>query len=290
MRRDLCSITLFAALFLTACGVPNDMETLEADEATIESESTGALTLGATWAAPIYYVAEVTRELEGGSQPVFRLFREFRPVTYTGNTIRDAVNAMLQLPPNDPDYASIWARDAKVRSVVLSGDLATVDLTRAAARANAGSELADLSVQQLVHTVTAAHTSVKRVLLTIDGRPVPTLWGSVSWVGPKSRQPRVSVISPVWALTPENNAMTARTFTLSGFASVFEASVSWELRKGTRIINSGFTNASVGAPETGSFSVNVVAPAAGEYVVHAFTTSAMNGKVEYLDTKAITVR
>jgi hypothetical protein len=254
------------------------METLEADEATIESESTGALTLGATWAAPIYYVAEVTRELEGGSQPVFRLFREFRPVTYTGNTIRD------------PDYASIWARDAKVRSVVLSGDLATVDLTRAAARANAGSELADLSVQQLVHTVTAAHTSVKRVLLTIDGRPVPTLWGSVSWVGPKSRQPRVSVISPVWALTPENNAMTARTFTLSGFASVFEASVSWELRKGTRIINSGFTNASVGAPETGSFSVNVVAPAAGEYVVHAFTTSAMNGKVEYLDTKAITVR
>ncbi|HLZ38252.1 MAG TPA: Gmad2 immunoglobulin-like domain-containing protein [Mycobacteriales bacterium] len=223
-----------------------------------------------------------------------RLYREFhsRPATasMTAPVIRDAVDAMLHDKPHDPDYQSLWPRDTQVRGVRVSGDAATVDLSGAAKRGNAGAESEAMSLQQLVYTVTGAAPAVKRVRLLVDGAPVESLWGHMG-VGTQAltRAPQTDALGPVWLESPAQGATTGRTMRLAGQATVFEATVSWEILRGDSVVKRGFTNATVGAPGRGPFQTTVTLPP-GTYLARAFESSAKDGKPMFVDDKEFTVR
>ncbi len=58
---------------------------------------------------------------------------------------------------------------------------------------------------------------------------------------------------------------------------MFEATVSWQLLKGSAVVKEGHATASVGAPLRGTFSFSLGSLASGDYTVRVFEVSAENG-------------
>lgn len=96
----------------------------------------------------------------------------------------------------------------------------------------------------------------------------------------------------LWIDTPARGASlrAAQPVVVRGQAVAFEANVEWELRRGTVVVDSGFTTASAGAPARGTFTVDLGRLDAGSYTFRAFTTSAKDGSVFAERTVTFTVR
>lgn len=241
-------------------------------------------------AVAVYYLADT-----GATGP--RLYREFHLRPATSAVVRDAVDAMLHEAPYDADYRSPWPRDTRILGVAVAGDLATVNLSHEALRGSAGSAFEVASLQQLVWTVTGAAPAVQqvRVLIegrssgTVDGREIADFWGAGGLATqPLRRGPQGEVLGPVWILAPATGATVGADLTISGIESVFEGTVSWEVRSGSTLVKRGFVTG-VGAPGRGTWSAHVrLAP--GSYVVRAWEASAKDGSVTFLDDKAFRVR
>ena len=233
-------------------------------------------------AVALYYLRDT-----GRTGP--RLYREFHSLPVSADDpVGDAVEAMLTEEPDDGDYTSLWADGTSVHSVTVDGTTATVDLSAEAKQSGGGSAFEQATLQQLVHTVTAADTSVRSVRLLVDGAPVETLWGAADASEPMSRGPAAEVLGPVWLLTPTEGGSIARGATFGGEASVFEATVSWAWVQGDTVVAEGFSTAAEGAPGRGAWEATVDVPP-GDYELRAFESSAEDGSVTFLDTKRVTV-
>jgi len=233
-----------------------------------------------------------------------RLQREFRQVPRSSTPVHAAVDGMLHLAPLDRDYSSLWPKSTRILGIDIEGELATVDLSADAAKGNAGAAFEETSLQQLVHTVTAASPRIKRVQLHIDGRPRESLWGHASADKPMSRGSHIDVLAPISISTPNEGSTVGATFTVSGTATVFEANVLWRVTRGCPadvtcvgekpVYRSGFVTASAGAPARGTWSFEVTVPdevfeTAGFVEITAFESSAEDGREIYADTKVVSV-
>jgi hypothetical protein len=235
-----------------------------------------------TEARAVYYLQDV--EPTGP-----RLYREFHARPTTDDPVRDAVEAMLTVPPQDPDYASLWPSATEVRDVRVEGDLATVDLSQQVVdEGSAGASFEAVSIQQLVHTVTAADTSVRRVQLLVEGERRETLWGHVDVREPVERAPQQDVLGPIWVIEPAEGGSVARGGQVSGVATVYEATVSWQWLQDGRVVAEGFSTATEGAPGRGEWSAPVDVPP-GDYELRAFSESAEDGRPMFPETKSVTV-
>jgi hypothetical protein len=234
---------------------------------------------------PVYYL--------GGGTPRTVLYREFRSVPRSAGVVKAAVEAMLHLAPQDTDYRSVWPVSTQVRGISVSGNVATVDLSANARTASAGASVEQASLQQLVHTVTAAAPSITGVRLRFDGQTKETLWGHVDTRGTLTRRASTDTLAPIWVVEPAHLSRVGRTFTVKGTATVFEATVQWKVtRPGSdAVLKSGFVTATKGAPERGDFTVSVTLPAGttGDVVFTAWESSAQDGSVLWPDSKTYRV-
>jgi hypothetical protein len=215
-----------------------------------------------------------------------RLYREFVRRPAAADPVRDALELMLAGQPDDPDYTSLWADGTSLRGVARDGTTARVDLSAQATQSGGGSAFEAMTLQQLVHTVTAADPSLRAVRLLVEGEPVETLWGSADASQPLTRAPAAEVLAPVWLDVPEGGTVEG---TFGGTAMVFEATVSWDLRQGDRVVREGFSTATVGGPGRGEWSAELDVPP-GDYLLRAWESSAQDGSVTWLDTKRVTIR
>jgi spore germination protein GerM len=239
-------------------------------------------TSATTMRVPVYYL--------GGSDRVV-LYREFRSVPRSTAVVRSAVDAMLHLTPLDTDYRSLWPRATTVLGVSVSGTTATVDLSKDARGVTTTAASEQASLQQLVYTVTGAAPSVTAVRLHVGGATPATLWGHVDTTKPLARADQSQTLGPVWVLEPVHHATVHRTFTVTGTASVFEATVSWSVTKAGKTLASGAENATAGGPARGTYSVTVTLPSgtSGDVVFTAWEASAEDGRVTFADTKTYRV-
>ncbi|KWX00101.1 hypothetical protein TH66_14315 [Carbonactinospora thermoautotrophica] len=234
---------------------------------------------GAPITVPVYYVGEAPP-----AGP--RLYREFRRVPEYRGPITTAVRAMLSERPLDPDYRSYWPPGTRVRSVTRVGDTVTVDLSREAA--GLGSAQAEISLQQLAYTVSAAARSAHlRIRLLVDGLPARMSGlGSADTV--KRADPN-QVQAAVWITSPQEGDTVGRTVRLEGVANTFEANVRIQVLAGDRVVTDTYTTATAGTGAFGIWAKEIELPP-GTYVVKAFEESAEDGSDLWPDTKRITVR
>lgn len=296
MSRRLFAATV-AALALTACGndatsptatdspAPSGSATLTPPPTSSTVSPTASPTPVGNMRVPVYYL--------GGTEDRPVLFREFRSVPKSTGIVKAAVEAMLTLQPLDSDYYSLWPSATKVLGVSTSGTVATVDLSGSARSVTTSRKNEVASLQQLVHTVTAAAPAIKSVRLRFDGASKPTLWGRVDTTGALTRAAQSTTLAPIWVVEPVHNAKVTRTFTVKGTATVFEATVSWAVTRpgsSTQLAH-GFVTASNGAPARGDFTVSVSLPAGttGDVVFTAWESSAEDGSVTHPDSKTYRV-
>jgi len=235
-----------------------------------------------TYPVWVYYV-------DKRKDPQQLLFRETTSWTSSPQHtfVKDAVNAMLAAPALDPDYTSYWPAGTTLLSANIVGDTtAVIDLSSEAANGPTGEGA--ISAQQLLYTIIAAAPKIDGLELRIAGAPVTALWGT----------PMPTVISPtpswqvwghVWITAPAANATVASSVVIKGEATVFEGTVTWQLRSNGGTLKTGSVTADAGAPSRGLWSVTLEGLAPGKYAFRAYETSAKDGSVTFLDDKMFTV-
>lgn len=276
---------LAAVLLLAGCGSDDpDVQSAPSPAASATSEPaapspTAGPTAGSASARAVYWLGSAA-DPRGP-----RLYREFVQRPDVDDPVRDAVELMLTGEPADPDYTSLWADGTTVRDVTRDGDTAVVDLSEQARTNGGGSAFEAMSLQQLVHTVTAADPSLTGVRLLVEGEPVETLWGATDARQAVRRAPAAETLGPVWIDLQEGAVLAEPSF--GGTATVFEATVSWQLRQGDTVVTEGFSTATTGAPERGEWQATADVPP-GDYELWAFESSAQDGSITWLDTKSVT--
>jgi hypothetical protein len=200
-----------------------------------------------------------------------RLYREFR-ASAAADPVEGAV-AGLAVAPSDPDYRSPWL--GLPARVSRSGTTATVTFDRAPALTWASAQLA---AQQVVYTVTAADPRIRAVRVVAPGLPATAT----------ARAAASGVLAPVWLLDPLDGGTAGSRLTVSGTASVVEATVGVEVRRGGEVLARTTATASAGAPGRGEWTATLSVPP-GSYVVAAFERSATSGAEVAVDTKRVTV-
>jgi hypothetical protein len=111
-------------------------------------------------------------------------------------------------------------------------------------------------------------------------------------VGGRSGLTRADVVAfvPVILIEqPTAGSSVPPTFTVSGTASVFEATLVVELRRNGAVLSKQTVTASEGAPARGTFSVTVRAPSPGPATVVAYAPSAEDGTPQHEQQVAVTV-
>ncbi len=153
---------------------------------------------------------------------------------------------------------------------------------------------AKLAVQALVYTVQGALQSRAPVQVVGEpGGPAVPMFG-VDTDGGVANADQLDVLALVSVTSPESGAEVSGTFTASGVASSFEATVPWEVRdsSGTVVLD-GFSTAEGWMdrlyPWQSEVDVSGLAP--GEYTFAAMTDdpSGGEGPGPFEDTKVISV-
>jgi Immunoglobulin-like domain of bacterial spore germination/Sporulation and spore germination len=222
----------------------------------------------------VYYV------MDDGQSP--RLYREQRPNPGM-DPVMAALTTMVTEPPLDIDYGSLWPKGTRLLDESVSGDTATVDLSKFPAL---GAEAEKLAVQELVYTVTANDTSVKKVKLLVDGTAPQS--GHNDWSKPVARAPMMDVQGWIWLLAPTEGASTSSPVAIQGYGTAFEGTISWEVTKDGSKVAEGTTQGGSNG-EFGDFS-DTVELDPGTYEIRAFESSAEDGSAIHVDTKMFTVK
>jgi hypothetical protein len=221
---------------------------------------------------PVYFAASY-----GGAT---RLYREYHPFGgWIGDketsAVSNALNEMLA-GPTDPDYRALWSRPAAAGGpdVTIDGSSAHVTMPSAPAGPVA------VAIQEIVYTVTGADPAIRSVSVSYPGGAA----------GPVGRTSAIDVLGPVWVTSPQQNAVVDSPVLVSGYASVFEATVTWQvtLPDGTPVTH-GNVVATISAPSRGTWSFRVPLPQ-GHYVIRAFAVSPKDGSATWPDTKSFTVK
>lgn len=149
-------------------------------------------------------------------------------------------------------------------AVRIASGTATVDLAQAPAE----------QVAEIVYTLTQFST-VQRV--DVAGRSGLT------------RDDLAAYEPPILVEAPADGASVPLTFTVSGTASVFEATLVVELRRDGTVLSKQTVTASEGAPGRGTFSTTVHAPSSGAATIAAYAPSAADGTPQHEQDVAVTV-
>lgn len=269
----------------TLPATPTSPEPSESDapsESPPTSAPPSATETGSSTPAPAQDVSVYVYYLhDDGSGP--RLYREQHsaPQVREGK-VATAVTEMFGDRAADPDYSSAWPAGTKVLDYARSGDTATVDLSDFP---SAGGETEDRSVQQLVYTVTANDTSVKRVRLLVDGETPPS--GHADWSAPVARAPLLDVQGWIWILEPRQGRGYGSPVDVTVYGTAFEGNVILKVFEGKQEVAADFVTTAMGEFREASTAFQL---GSGTYTVRAYDENAENGELIERDSKTFTVR
>ena len=132
----------------------------------------------------------------------------------------------------------------------------------------------DAQVAEIVYTLTQ-FSSVQRV--DVAGRTGLT------------RADVAAFVPPILVEKPASGATVPETFTISGTASVFEATLVVEVRRAGKVLSRQTVTASEGAPARGSFSATVHA-LGGSVTLAVYSPSAADGSHQHEQDLELKVR
>jgi spore germination protein GerM len=244
--------------------------------------TTGPTTL-TTARVPIYYL--------GAND---KLYREYHLITVGDGSpaakVKAAITQMLDgRTAYDHDYSSQWPASASVRSVSITGGVATVDLHGATVNGfdPQGNKAA---LQQLIWTATA-FTGGTGVKLLFDGQPRTTLWASqLPVAGVLHRAAAVDTLAPVWVIDPQAGSVVGPSFSIHVAGIVFEGTIQVRvLTSAGKLVVQKTVQLTVGAPAQGTGGFSMSLPP-GTYMVEAYEVSLKDGSIVGLDGHTFSVR
>jgi Immunoglobulin-like domain of bacterial spore germination len=182
----------------------------------------GPTTSEATRVTALYFV--------GDTPTGPRLYREWQLMS--GGPLA-ALQAITEAQgPDDPDYTTVWPK-GEFTSVSIDGDSINVGVdVKHLARPGFTRAERGLFMQQVVYTVQAAVGQTLPV--EFSDYPFADAPGSTTIsIGSIGRAPENEVLSPVSISDPAEGTRVSGSFVARGRANSFEATVPWQIRRGT---------------------------------------------------------
>ncbi|WP_392545220.1 Gmad2 immunoglobulin-like domain-containing protein [Oryzobacter telluris] len=244
---------------------------------------------GSLAALPVYYLAPV-----GDDGRVARLYREWLTATGVSKDATEQVRAraavglaMTAVPAGTDGYLRTWEGVSLEDVAVTTGGI-TITLSGPGTTAFPA-DTERVSVQQLVWTAQAAvgrgTLPVRFVLADGSTRIFGTLPVDRAYNRPASRDLYYEDLAPIWVTSPtRGQVLRAGPVTVEGEASVFEATVSWQLLRDGAVVDEGHVMASIGAPGRGTYAVPLGTLAPGSYAVRVYEVSAQDGTTVSAET------
>jgi hypothetical protein len=250
----LAATTALTAAMLAGCGdgddkaedpdpVDSSTSSGPTDEPTGEPTASGSSSPtdepAETATVPAYFVGETPQGP--------RLFREFRKVEID-NPLEEAAALVTAGDVLDGDYRTLFTSNA-IDSISFSAGAGAIVVQLVddswAARPDAMTKRdARFAVQQLVYTLQGVQQTRSPVLFQVDADPA-TVFG-IDTSGGVTAAPELDVLALVNVTAPEEGSTVSGSFTASGVASSFEATVPWEIRQGNDlgpVVKQGFSTA-----------------------------------------------
>lgn len=228
---------------------------------------------GGTVTVPVYFVADTPQGP--------RLFREFRQVG-ADNPLEEAAALLTAGDALDPDYRTLFPGGAFESVTESDGAGALVaqvadDGWNTPAPGMSRWE-AKLAVQSLVYTLQGVAQRRLPVLVQLGADPVP-LFG-VGTEGGVRNAPPLNVLGLVSITSPEQGGSVSGTFTASGVASSFEATVPWQITQDGDVVMDGFATAEGWMDKLYPWEtqVDVSSLSAGTYTFVAMTDDPSGGE------------
>ena len=228
------------------------------------------------------------------------LHREFRDNPGTENPITTALRTMMTAKPLDHDFFTPWQEPSDLATSISGKNVVTVDVSRDAFNSNLDAGMAQLAVQQLVYTATAAAASSGlidsgqqiQVVILVDGHKDFMAFGQVKLGAPMVRD--ASKVAPVWIIDPQEDlTLASGPVKFNGRATVEGAKLKWQIFReavsGEKAlyVDGGTTASSVpGQGGTFSFTVSL---GTGRYELRV-TLPAQAGESASTDTRSFNVR
>lgn len=172
-----------------------------------------------------------------------RLFREFQRAEDSGPG--QSGLALLMAGPLDPDYRSLWPDGAFASLGEPQGGQVDVTLADASygTRPDGMSRAeARMAVDQVIYTLQAGFQERLAVQFRIGDNPTARVYG-VPTSEPLANGPMLETLALVSVTSPEEGSTVSGSFTASGVASSFEATVPWEIRRDGQVVDRGFSTA-----------------------------------------------
>jgi hypothetical protein len=243
-------------------------------------------------ALPVYYVAPPASA--GGRYGLVRVFvpGQLPEGASPAQKADAALAAALTVPATNPNrFLAAWPASTTARYVALPAPEVGVSLSGAGVT-GLPPDVQRLAVQALVWTVTAAvqQASAPVPVTVASGGQIFETVGTNVFKRPVDER-AFEEIATLWVDSPyAGQALPVRRpVVVTGQACVFEANVTWELRKGGSVVTKGNTMATSACPQQGSWTVDLGALAAGTYEFRAIHVSAKDGSVAFQNIVPFTV-
>ncbi len=249
----LVSTVIVMTTAAAACGSSNK-KTLPTTTTTSTTVSSTTTTAAGSAAVDIYLVHEEKLAAAG------------RTVAGTA-TPESALQALVAGPEGSLERGLVLTTEiptgTTVNGVTVSGDTATVDLSRSF-ESGGGSLSMQARVAQVVFTVTQ-FSGITRVRFALDGTPVTTIGGEGVMVDGVGRSAFANVTPAILVRSPTPGATVRSPIAVRGIENTFEQTVNYTLTDPHGLIlKEGFTTgAGPGAGTWGSFAFAVPYTAKG---------------------------
>lgn len=298
-RRTLTGLagSVLALGLLVGCGDddPRDIEDVDATSGqSSASDPTDASASTDPTATPSADVAVLPVYYAGETPQGDRLYREFVQSSGTDPLVAVAA-AVTSGDPVDPDYRTLWP-NGRLASVTQAEKSIVVEIPDEG-WLEAGAlteEEAELAVQQLVYSLQGAIGERLPVTVEYDGKPAATLLG-IDAAGGLKAAPQLDVLALVNVTEPAEGTVVTDTFTATGRASSFEATVPWTIEDSTgTMVLEGFTTAEGWMdklyPWTAEIDVSSLDSGSYTFIARTDDPSDGEGGGPTEDTKRITVQ
>jgi hypothetical protein len=243
-------------------------------------------------ALPVYYVAP-----PGSADGHYRLVRVFVPGQLPGGATTAqkadaALAAAVTVPADNPNrFVAAWPAGTTAKYVAMTAPEVGVSLSGPGVT-GLPEEAQRMAVQALVWTVTAAVQQAHApVPVVVNGGRIFESVGTNVFKRPADDQ-QFTEIAQIWVDSPYAGQVIAagRAVVVSGQACVFEANVTWELRRGGSVVDQGHTMATSGCPQQGSWTVDLGTLTAGQYEFRAMEVSAKDGSIAFQNVVPFSIR
>jgi hypothetical protein len=299
--RALGVVAVVGMLFLSGCTASGQPQPTIAAGA-----SPGISGQGATASVPLETSQTSTKSPVywlGRARDGVYLYREFRDASGNENPVAKALRLMMSVKPLDQNLFTPWQAPKKLAASISGRNVITVDVSSDAFNSSVDEQTAQLAVQQLVYTATAAAASAGvidaaqpvQVMLLVDGRTDQLAFNRVQLGQLMQRDP--SMVAPMWIIDPQAGTTSAHgQLAVYGRTTTPGEQVFWQVSraevKGEKAapLASGHVDAAGAGPTQGQFRFSVNLPA-GKYVLRVFPSDPGTGDTaaSAWDSKDVTV-